>query len=129
MDSSRRQMRGRRRPGQQQHHRLHKLVAQIAFGLYLLPDGLARSDSAVVRILQGHINDMDEFLSTTTADETGGGIVADVFDKMLESREFRREMTERNEKGDFVIQRTTVALKTSLRDVREGLAAVVELAK
>jgi hypothetical protein len=149
MDSSRRQRRGRRRPGQQQHHRLHKLVAQIAFGLYLLHDGLAKSDSAVVRILQGHINDMDEFLSTTTADfaacsrditarlahlqvpldETGGGIVADVFDKMLESREFRREMTERNEKVDFVIQRTTVALQTSLRDVREGLAAVDELAK
>jgi hypothetical protein len=142
LESSRR---GRRRV--QQHHRLHKLVAQIAFGLYLLHDGLAKSDSAVVRILQAHINDMDEFLSTTTADfetrsrditarlghlqvpldENGG--VADVFDKMLESREFRREMTERNEKVDFVIQRTTVSLQTSLRDVREGLAAVDELAK
>lgn len=136
-----------RRRRRMKHHRLRKLVAQIAFGLYLLHDGLAKSDAAVVRILQGHINDMDEFLSVTTADfeaakrdisarlrhlqvpldEKGG--VADVFDKMLESREFRREMMGRNELVDLVVQRTTAALQASLRDVREGLAAVDELAK
>jgi len=135
---------GRRRP---RHHWLRKLIAQIAFGLYLLHDGLARSDAAVVRILQGHINDMDHFLSTTTSDiehatddisarlqhlriplGEGGGVV-DCFDRMLESREFRRETMDRNEKVDFVVQKTTASLQSALRDVREGLGAVDDLAK
>ncbi|KAI5791051.1 hypothetical protein FPQ18DRAFT_33500 [Pyronema domesticum] len=121
--------------------------AQIAFGLYLLHDGLAKSDGAVVRILQGHINDMDQFLSNTTTmldasteditrrlqnlqvplDEFGG--ISDAFDKMLESREFRKEILERNERVETVERQTTAALQTTIRDLREGLVAVDELAK
>lgn len=122
-------------------------MAQIAFGLYLLHDSLAKSDSAVVRILQGHINEMDEFLSSTTAnfevgnrdimarvqylqvpiDETGR--ISSAFDKLLKSREFRAEMIVRNEKVDIVVQRASRALQASLRDVKEALSAVDELAK
>lgn len=129
------------------HHRLRKIVAQIAFGLYLLRDGLAKNESTVIRILQGHINDINEFLKRTTEefenaaddiserignlkvplDEKGG--VAEVFEKMLESRGFRREMAEKNEKVEFVVKKTTDMMKERLKDVDEGLKAVEELAR
>jgi hypothetical protein len=138
---------GGRQTGGPKHHWIRKLVAQIAFGLYLLHDGLAKSDGAVVRILQGHINDMDQFLSNTTTmldastedisrrlqnlqvplDEFGA--ISDAFDKMLESREFSKEILEKNEKLEMVERQTTAALQTTVRDLREGLIAVDELAK
>ncbi len=51
----------RRRPGQSQHE-LRRLLAQISFGVYLLLNGLANSQISVVSILQGHIDEVDEYL-------------------------------------------------------------------
>jgi hypothetical protein len=133
---------GYRRP---QHHALRKLVAQIAFGMYLLHDRLAKSDSVVVRIVQGHINDMDEFLADTSSDfelanadimsrlehlqiPLSGG-TSDVFAQMLESRQFRGEMVECCHKIRFIVTRTKNAVQLSLKDVAECMSAVDELAK
>jgi cell division protein FtsB len=129
------------------YHRLRKVVAQIAFGMYLLHGGLAKSDSTVVRILQDHIDDIDQFLSSITTafesatieitarlqhlhvplDHVGG--VAQVFDKMLENKHFCGQMVERNEKIDYMVETTAITLRRSMRDLREGLGAVDELAK
>ncbi|KAI5793297.1 hypothetical protein EDC01DRAFT_630283 [Geopyxis carbonaria] len=126
------------------HHRLRKLVAQLAFGLYLLHENIARSEPTVVRILQTHINDLDHFLSATgsqlaLADSDIGTRLAHLqlpltaaaggtFDAMLLSREFRREMIARNEAVEYVATRTGAALRRAHADVQQGLAAVDELA-
>ncbi|RPA93789.1 hypothetical protein L873DRAFT_1830576 [Choiromyces venosus 120613-1] len=129
-----------------EHHRLLKVVSQIAFGIHLLHGRLAKSDSEVVRILQSHVNDMDEFISKTTRDfdlaksdisqrlkhlrvplDSEPALVA--FDGMLESREFRLQILEGNENVEYVIERTIAAMKKALKDVAEGLAAVDDLAK
>ncbi|KAH8145924.1 uncharacterized protein LAJ45_10066 [Morchella importuna] len=129
-----------------EHHRLLKLVSQIAFGIHLLHARLAKSDPEVVRILQSHVNDMDFFVSSTTNDfemaksdirqrlkhlrvPIDTGRASDVFDQMLGDREFRLEIVKGNENVEYVISRTTVAMKSALVDVREGLSAVDELAK
>lgn len=128
------------------YHPLTKLVSQIAFGIHLLHKRLAKSDSEVVRILQAHVNDMDNFLSTTTRDfDTAradistriknlkvpleAGPASDVFENMLKDSGFRVQIIEGNKKVDFVIKRTAKAMNVALEDVGEGLRAVDELAK
>lgn len=126
------------------YHRLRKLVAQLAFGLYLLHKRLAKSDAEVVRIVQGHVSDMEVFLSTTgnafdlAISDIGARTRAlkvalqaapDVLEKLLHTRSFRRQMVDRNERIAFVVLQTTTAMNAALDDIREGLAAVDELAK
>lgn len=129
-----------------EHHRLLKLVSQIAFGIHLLHARLAKSDPEVVRILQNHVDDMDFFVASTTSDfdvaksdigqrlkhlrvPLDSGRASEVFDEMLQNREFRLDIVKGNENVEYVISRTVVGMNSALIDVREGLSAVDELAK
>ncbi|KAL7266891.1 hypothetical protein RUND412_010541 [Rhizina undulata] len=133
------------RPKQQYHH-LQKLAAQLAFGIHLLHARLAKSDSEVVRILQSHVNGVDEFLSKTTQDfkltrediqhrlrhlrvPLATEEASRVFDVMLQDREFREQILKGNENVEYVITRTTRAMNRAIKDIEEGLGAVDELAK
>lgn len=137
---------GRKTPYHPEHHRLLKLVSQIAFGIHLLHARLAKSDPEVVRILQSHVDDIDFFVASTTNDfelakldirqrlkhlriPLDSGQASEVFDEMLQSREFRLEIVKGNENVEHVISRTAVGMNNALIDAREGLSAVGELAK
>ncbi|KAH7027419.1 uncharacterized protein B0I36DRAFT_364622 [Microdochium trichocladiopsis] len=131
----------RYRPGQR-HHELWKLLAQISFGVYLLLGGIANSNEQVVTILQGHIDEVDEFLETTMEDVHLA--IKDVkeridflklpmanmatFERMLEDRNFRLQIVNGNEKIEHIVSRTTKALDGTLDDIEEGLKAVKEFA-
>ncbi|KAI0126428.1 hypothetical protein BJ170DRAFT_596026 [Xylariales sp. AK1849] len=131
----------RYRPGQS-HHELWKLMAQISFGVYLLLNGIANSNIQVVNILQGHIDEVDEFLEIAMEDVKLA--MEDVqeridflrlpmdniptFEKMLEDRAFRLQIVTGNEKIEHIVSRTATALAASLQDVEEGLKATQEFA-
>jgi hypothetical protein len=124
----------RYRPGQKQHEVL-KLLAQISFGVYLLLNGMANSNSQVVTILQGHIDEVDEFLEVALEDLTQATIDLNgridylklpmsnmqVFEELLEDRNFRVEILEGNEKIEHILSRTNLALKQWDDDVEAGL--------
>ncbi|KAI1384061.1 uncharacterized protein F4822DRAFT_434008 [Hypoxylon trugodes] len=126
----------RRRPGQK-YHELWKLMAQISFGVYLLLNGIANSNEQVVSILQGHIDEVDEFLETTLEDVNIA--IQDIreridflklpmeniatFEQMLEDRNFRLQIVNGNEKIEHIISRTTTALEATSTDLSEGLGA------
>lgn len=129
------------RPGQI-HHELFKLMAQISFGVYLLLNGIANSNTQVVNILQGHIDEVDEFLEITMEDVKVA--TEDIqeridflklpmqnistFEKMLEDRAFRLQIVTGNEKIEHIVNRTAQALEATLNDVEEGLKATKEFA-
>jgi hypothetical protein len=127
------------RPGQKTHE-LSRLMAQISFGVYLLLNGMANSQILVVSILQGHIDEVDEFLETTVEDmdlatqDMEDRIKhlklpmdnIDVFERMLEDRNFRLQILEGNQKIEHILARTQVALKQTTQDLSEGLAATRE---
>ncbi|KAK7983802.1 hypothetical protein PG989_011204 [Apiospora arundinis] len=131
----------RQRPGHV-HHELWKLMAQISFGVYLLLGGMANSNIQVVNILQGHIDEVDEFLETAMEDVNLA--IADVqdrikhlelpmenrdtFEKMLEDRDFRLQIVTGNEKIEHICLRSSLALEAYLDDVEEGLKATKEFA-
>lgn len=124
----------RYRSGQKQHE-LVKLISQISFGVYLLLNGMANSNAQVVNILQGHIDEVDEFLEVAledlaqATDDLNGRIEhlklplanVQVFEQLLEDRNFRLEILEGNEKIDHVLSRTNVALKQWDEDIEAGL--------
>ncbi|GAB1311009.1 Karyogamy protein, KAR9 [Madurella fahalii] len=126
----------RRRPGQKTHE-LCRLMAQISFGVYLLLNGMANSQILVVSILQGHIDEVDEFLETTLEDlDLASKDMKDriehlrlpmdnigVFERMLEDRNFRLQILEGNQKIEHILARTRVALKQTMQDLAEGLTA------
>ncbi|KAL2261361.1 hypothetical protein VTK26DRAFT_4337 [Humicola hyalothermophila] len=129
----------RRRPGQKAHE-LCRLMAQISFGVYLLLNGMANSQILVVSILQGHIDEVDEFLETTLEDvdlatkDVEGRIkhlklpmdnIA-VFERMLREPKFRSQIIEGNRKIEHILARAEVALKQTMEDLSEGLAATRE---
>ncbi|KAI1772638.1 hypothetical protein F4818DRAFT_134392 [Hypoxylon cercidicola] len=132
----------RYRPGQR-HHELWKLMAQISFGVYLLLNGIANDNEQVVNILQGHIDEVDEFLETTLDDVDLAtqdikeridflklpmeNIVT--FEQMLEDRNFRLQIVTGNEKIEHIISRTTAALEATVEDLGEGLGATREFAR
>lgn len=117
----------RMRPAQNCHE-LRKLLAQIAFGVYLLLKGMANSDAQVVAILQGHIDEVDDFLKTAMEDlklatqdlNTRldylklplGNLPA--FEEMLEDREFRLRIVEGNVRIEHILSRTTTADRKSV---------------
>lgn len=125
--------RWRKRKGQEQHEIL-KLVSQIAFGVYLLLNGMANDNNQVINILQGHIDEVDEFLEVTLDDLTYS--ITDlqsridhlrvplanleVFEEMLESRSYRVELLEGNEKLEHIIARSREMLGYWNGDVEAG---------
>ncbi|KAI2468711.1 hypothetical protein F4781DRAFT_422474 [Annulohypoxylon bovei var. microspora] len=128
--------------GGQRHHELWKLMAQISFGVYLLLNGIANSNEQVVSILQGHIDEVDEFLETTLEDVNLA--IHDIreridflklpmenietFEQMLEDRNFRLQIVTGNEKIEHIISRTTTSLEAIVGDLNEGLGATKQFA-
>ncbi|KAH7156565.1 hypothetical protein EDB81DRAFT_880879 [Dactylonectria macrodidyma] len=124
----------RYRPGQEQHE-VYKLIAQITFGVYLLLNGLAADDSQVVSILQGHINEVDEFLEVMLEDfaQAHQDLTERIahlqlpmgnrnaFEGMLEDRNFRAQILAGNEKIDHILARTNAAMKQWDDDIDAGL--------
>ncbi|KAL0468997.1 hypothetical protein QR685DRAFT_322325 [Neurospora intermedia] len=124
----------RYRPGQQTHE-LRRLMSQISFGVYLLLNGMANSQMSVVTILQGHIDEVDEFLETVLEDiglatkDLNERIIhlrlpmdnMELFERMLEDRNFRLRIIEGNEKIEHIVARTQVALQQIMNDIAEGL--------
>ncbi|CAG9936598.1 unnamed protein product [Clonostachys rosea f. rosea IK726] len=125
--------RWRWRKGQEQHEVL-KLVSQIAFGVYLLLNGMANDNNQVINILQGHIDEVDEFLEVTLEDLSYS--ITDlesridhlrvplanlqVFEEMLESRSYRVELLEGNEKLEHIIARSSAMIELWNKDVIAG---------
>lgn len=130
------------RPGQKCHE-LRKLVAQIAFGIELLIKGMANSNAQVLSILQGHIDEVDEFLETTMEDVNAATKDLnerldflkvpmenmEVFEQMLENRNFRLQIVEGNVKIEHILSRTSTAHTQTIRDVSEGLRAVKQFSQ
>lgn len=122
------------------YHELWKLMAQISFGIYLLLNGIARDDEQVMNILQGHVDEVDEFLETTLEDFDLAQQDVDerlkflklplenivIFDAMLEDRNFRLQIVNGNERIEHVITRTATAMNDALKDVTQGLDACKE---
>ncbi|KAI0096328.1 hypothetical protein F4776DRAFT_658655 [Hypoxylon sp. NC0597] len=131
----------RHRPGQR-YHELWKLMAQISFGVYLMLNGIANSNEQVVSILQGHIDEVDEFLETTLEDVNIA--IQDIreridflklpmeniatFEQMLEDRNFRLQIVTGNEKIEHIISRTTTSLEGIVGDINEGIGATKQFA-
>ncbi len=129
------------RPGQQCHE-LRKLVAQISFGVYLLLNGMANNNGQVVSILQGHIDEVDEFLEmamedfkVTASDLTKRlGLLKlpmdnmAVFERMLENQPFRLQIVEGNLQIEHILSRTNTAHAQLVRDIAEGLHSTQEFA-
>ena len=129
----------RYRPGQV-NHELRRLMAQISFGVYLLLNGMANSQALVVSILQGHIDEVDEFLETTLEDI--GLATKDlqdriahlklpmdnmsVFETMLEDQKFRNQIIDGNLKIDHIVGRTQMALQQTVQDLAEGVSSTRE---
>ncbi|KAL9622786.1 MAG: hypothetical protein Q9160_002905 [Pyrenula sp. 1 TL-2023] len=134
--------RWKQRPGEK-YHPLWKLTAQLTFGLHLLSQNLAKSDEDVMRILQSHVNDIDCFLERSTEDlELAQTDIqerlrwlklplehTDTFERMLQDRSFRSSIIEGNEKIEHVIDRTSEAMKDSLKDIQKGIDATNSLKK
>ncbi|EPQ61685.1 hypothetical protein BGT96224_1205 [Blumeria graminis f. sp. tritici 96224] len=131
--------RWRLKPGQQ-FHEFWKLMSQISFGIYLLLNGIARDEEQVMKILQVHVDEIDEFLETTLQDFN---LAQDdieerlkhlklplknvaVFDSMMEDRVFRLQIVDGNEKIEHVISRTASAMNDALKDVQQGANACKE---
>lgn len=124
----------RYRPGQTQHE-IMKLVAQISFGVYLMFNGMANSNSQVIGILQGHIDEIDEFLEVALEDLNQA--VEDltkriqhlelpmenmpVFEQLLKDGKFRAEILDGNERIDAILTRTNVAMRQWDDDIEAGL--------
>jgi hypothetical protein len=131
--------RWRQKPGQQ-YHELWKLMAQISFGIYLLLNGIAKDEDQVMNILQGHVDEVDEFLESTLEDfDLAQEDIEErlkflklpleniaIFDAMLEDRNFRVQIVSGNERIEHVITRTAKAMNDALKDVSQGLNACKE---
>lgn len=112
-----------------------KLVAQISFGVYLMFNGMANSNAQVIGILQGHIDEIDEFLEVALDDLNQA--VDDltkriqhlklpmenitVFEQLLEDRKFRAEILDGNERIDGILTRTNAAMRQWDDDIEAGL--------
>jgi hypothetical protein len=120
------------------YHPLWKLISQISFGVHLLAKGLAKSKLEVLKILQRHVDELDGFIERNTEDyfiiqvdvRTRIHYLSlplqnlDVFDEMLQDRNFRLTMIEYNEQIEHAVERFTMAVKDSLRDIQKGREAI-----
>jgi len=125
--------RWKQKPGER-FHPLWKLIAQISFGIHLLAEGMAKSEDEVMQILQAHVDEIDGFLERTTEDfDLAQEDIQErlrclklplshpaTFDKMLEDRNFRLSIVEGNEKIEHIVERTSQAMRDSLKDVQKG---------
>lgn len=132
--------RWRQKPGAR-HHPLLKLMAQIVFGMHLLQQQAAKSDEEVVKILQTHVDEVDNFLEKTTEDfdlaikDINERIHflklpmehKEVFQTMLEDKQFRTQLLDGNDKIEKIIDRTTRAMAAAMLDVQKGKLATKEL--
>lgn len=130
------------RPGQKCHE-LRKLMAQISFGVYLLINGMANSNAQVLSILQGHIDEVDEFLEAAMEDvrlatqdlnERLDFLKLpmenmEIFEQMLENRRFRLQIVEGNVKIEHILSRTSTAHTQTIRDTSEGLRAAKQFSQ
>jgi hypothetical protein len=109
----------------------------MSFGIHLLVKGTAKSNAAVLNILQAHVDEMDGFVSRTSEDfliiqvdlRTRIQYLSlplenlDFFDEMLVDRNFRMAMIDYNDKIDLAIQRFTLAINDALKDIQKGKEA------
>ncbi|KAF2155371.1 hypothetical protein K461DRAFT_292238 [Myriangium duriaei CBS 260.36] len=124
-------------------HPIVKLMSQIIFGLHLLHQQQARSESEVVKILQVHVDDIDGFLAKTTEDfdlaikdiEERISFLKlpmshmEVFETMLDDRKFRCQLVEGNEKIEQIIDRTAKAMNAVMLDIQKALNTTQQLAE
>lgn len=128
--------RWKQKPGEK-FHPLWKLSAQLSFGIHLLAQGLAKSEEDVMTILQSHVDDIDGFLERTQEDfDLAYSDISErlrylklplehleVFEHMLEDKEFRNSIVTGNEKIEHIAIRTAESLKDALKDCKKGVDA------
>lgn len=124
-------------------HPLRKLVAQISYGIYLLHTKKAISEPEVIRILQGHVDEIDGFVEDTLADfELARKDITErvdhltlplehsrTFNRMLCDRPFRDAIILGNEIIERVIVRTSSCMGRAMDDVEQGLGAILDLSR
>ncbi|KAJ5605864.1 hypothetical protein N7510_008645 [Penicillium lagena] len=122
----------------ERYHPFWKLSSQMVFGVHLLAKRQAKSEAEVMKILQTHVDEMDGFLERTTEDFLIirldvytriqylslplGNLEA--FDEMLDDRNFRLSLISYNDQIEHAIERFTVAITDSLKDIRKGKEAM-----
>lgn len=113
----------------------------MVFGIHLLAKRLAKSDVEVTKIIQCHVDEVDGFLQRTTEDfliihldvRTRIQYLClpldnlDVFDEMLEDRNFRLSLVAYNDQIEHAVDRFTSAITDSLKDLRKGKDAMSAL--
>lgn len=127
------------------YHPLWKLTSMMSFGIYLLAKGLAKglakSEVEVLRTLQNYVDELDKFIERSKGDfliiqidvRTRIQYLSlplgnlDVFDEMLEDRNFRLAMIDYNEKIEYAIERFSAAVRDSIHDVQKGREAISAL--
>jgi len=111
--------------------------------MHLLAQGLAKSEAEVMKILQTHVDEIDGFLERTTEDfELAQRDIQDrinllrvplenvqIFDTMLEDRDFRLSIVEGNEKIEHIIGRSSRAMNDALKDIQKGIDSTKGLDK
>jgi hypothetical protein len=126
-----------------QFHPLTKIISQIAFGVHLLHQQLAKSDEEVVNILQKHVDDVDNFvqraeedidLAITDIRERINYLKLplehkDVFDVMLDDKKFRNQIMDGNEKIEVVVNRTAELVKDLQVDVQKAVESTIDMGK
>lgn len=126
-----------------QYHPLLKLMAQITFGMHLLQQNQAKNDAEVVRILQNHVDEVDNFLEQTAEDFDLAIRDIDerirflqlpmqhvkVFNIMLDDKQFRTQLLDGNDKIERIIDRTARSMNAALLDVQKGRQSTRELSK
>ncbi|KAJ5478523.1 hypothetical protein N7530_004032 [Penicillium desertorum] len=127
-----------RQRASEKYHPFWKLISQMAFGTHLLAKSLAKSEASVMKILQKHVNELDGFLERTTEDflivrldvRTRIQYLSlplgnlDVFDEMLEDRNFRLSVVAYNDQIEHAIERFTLAITDSLKDLQKAKEAM-----
>ncbi|KAJ5172335.1 hypothetical protein N7492_004928 [Penicillium capsulatum] len=122
----------------ERYHPFWKLVSQMAFGAHLLGKEMAISGVQVMKILQTHVDELDGFLQRTTEDfliihldvRTRTQYLRlplgnlDVFDKMLEDRNFRLSLVTYNDQIEHAVTRFTLAITDALKDLSKGKDAM-----
>ncbi|KAJ5668785.1 hypothetical protein N7462_009855 [Penicillium macrosclerotiorum] len=127
-----------RQRASERYHPFWKLVSQMSFGVHLLAHRLAKSEPEVMKILQGHVDELDGFLQRTTEDfliiqldvRTRIQYLTlplgnlDVFDQMLEDRNFRLALVSYNDQIEHAVERFTMAITDALKDLSKGKEAM-----
>lgn len=110
----------------------------MVFGVHLLAKRLAKSEFEVMKILQGHVDELDGFLQRTTEDfliihlDVRTRIQylnlplvnLDAFDEMLQDRKFRLSLVAYNDQIEHAVDRFTLTITDSLKDLQKGKEAM-----